>query len=264
MNSSPNEVLPLGFLDRLSVFETMRVVAGRVFFPEKHLERLAESCRVLNEPLPLPAPELRRWMHAMLRKSGHADATLRISVHWDGAHGGRIVLFIRPFTGHPRAWYERGIELSTAVLRRPSPRAQDPQIKASQYVGGVMAMLDAGGLPAVAAHELVFFGPGGTVAEGMVSNLFLVKRKSLLTPSVASGILKGVTRGIVIDLAGKRGWPVLETELTRHEFYAADECFLTNTSSEVLPVVRLDGRAIGAGKPGPWTRMLAEDFKRLR
>lgn len=237
----------------------MRAYGGRVFCRGKHLERLTESCLALNEPLPLSVRELERWLDGALRESGHADALLRLAVHWDGAGAGRLVLFIRPFKSHPKEWHEKGVELRAAVPLRFSARAQSPQIKASQYVNGVLASLDA---PQV--HESLFFGPAGTVAEGTVSNLFLVKGKWLLTPSVASGILKGVTRDLVIALAEKRGWPVRQTGLTRHEFYTADECFLTNTSSEVLPVVKLDGRVIGTGRPGPRTRILAGDFKKLR
>lgn len=239
----------------------MRAYGGRIFRGAEHLGRLAGSCRALGRDLPLDASEIGRWLDGALRESGHADATLRISVHWDGQGGGRLVLFVRPFKSHPREWYEKGVSLRTAVQRRWTLRAQDPQIKSSQYAGGVLAYLDKG---TSEAHELVFFGSGGTVAEGAVSNLFIVKRKSLLTPSVASGILKGVTRSLVLDLARKRGWPVVETELTRHEFYTADECFLTNTSSEVLPVTSLDGRTIGDGKPGRWTKTLAQDFKKLK
>ena len=181
-------------------------------------------------------------------------------MHW-AADEGRFVLFIKEFAGHPASWYRDGVALRTAVPRRWTLRAQDPQVKSSQYVSGILATLDQAGS---GAHELLFFGSGGTVAEGTISNLFAVKGKSLLTPSVASGILKGVTRGIVIGLARKRGFTVRETELTRHQFYSADECFLTNTSSEVLPVTTIDGRMVGNGKPGPLTRKLGDDFKKLR
>ena len=253
--------MPLEFLDRLSVFETLRAYNGLIFSWEKHFERLGGSCRALNEALPLKERELRDWLVSSLKESGHKDASLRVAVHWDGRGGGRLVLFIRPFLSHPPAWYEEGVALRTAVSRRWTLKAQDPQVKASQYVSGVLAFLDKGALE---AHELLFFGAGGTVAEGTVSNIFIVKGKRLLTPSVASGILKGVTRSVVIDLARKRGWKVAETELTRHEFYSADECFLTNTSSEVLPVVKLDGRVIGDGRPGPRTKTLGNDFKKIR
>lgn len=242
----------------------MRVYGGRIFCVDEHLRRLEGSCRSLGRKLPLPPKALRRWLEESLASSGHAEATLRVSVHWEdpstgSRQDGRLVLFVTPFAGHPRDWYERGVSLRTAVARRWTLRAQDTQIKSSQYVSGVLATLDRGALE---AHELAFFGSGGTLAEGTVSNLFVVKGKCLLTPSVASGILRGVTRQIVIGLARKRGLEVRETELTRHEFYSADECFLTNTSSEVLPVVKLDGRAIGSGRPGAVTKALAQDFRR--
>ncbi len=253
--------MPLEYLDRLSVFETLRVYGGRIFSWEKHFKRFCGSCRALNEKPPLTERVLRGWLKAVLVESGCTDASLRVAAHWDGKGEGRLVLYIRPFLSHPAEWYQKGVTLRTAVSRRWTLKAQDPQVKASQYVSGVLAFLDKGVLE---AHELLFFGSGGTVAEGTVSNIFIVKGKRLLTPSVASGILKGVTRGVVIELARKRGWAVAETELTRHEFYTADECFLTNTSSEVLPVVKLDGRVIGDGTPGPRTKTLSEDFKKLR
>jgi branched-chain amino acid aminotransferase len=258
------------------VFETLRVYEGRLFYWEKHLERLSESCAVLGRNLPVPPRELKAWLEASIVESGLRNASLRLSVHWVPEEE-RLLLFLTSFESHPIDWYEKGVEIRSAVSRRPSPRAQDTQIKTSQYVSGVLAYLDSVGdevSPSAARspvagrmrrpHELLFFGPTGTVAEGTVSNIFIVKRKCLLTPSVSSGTLRGVTRGIVMSLARKRGWQVSETHLTRHDLYTADECFLTNTSSEVLPVVRLDDRSIGDGSPGPFTRLLGEDFKKLR
>ena len=207
-------------------------------------------------------------MESTRSESGIRDASLRLSVHWAPSGNGQIVLVIRPFLSHPESWYQKGVALRSTVYRRPSPKAVNPQTKASQYVSGVLAVLDTAqdgaSPPDDRPHELVFFGPGGTVAEGMVSNIFIVRKKSLLTPSVSSGILKGVTRAWVLKLARKRGWTVRETFLTRHDVYTAEECFITNTSSEVLPVVSVDGRKVGDGKPGPFTQALREDFKRSR
>lgn len=126
-------------------------------------------------------------------------------------------------------------------------------------MGGVLAVIDRmnNGF-----HELVFLNQNGMVAEGTTSNIFMVKEKRILTPSTGSGILKGVTRDVVIGLAVQRGLELWETHLTRHEFYNAEECFLTNTSSEILPAVSFDGRAIGNGVPGPVTELLRRDFKR--
>ena len=126
-------------------------------------------------------------------------------------------------------------------------------------MGGILALIDRmnNGF-----HELVFLNQNGLVAEGTTSNIFIVKEKRILTPSIGSGILRGVTRDVVIGLAVQRGLEIRETQLTRHEFYSAEECFLTNTSSEILPVVCFDGRTIGNGAPGPVTELLRRDFKK--
>lgn len=166
---------------------------------------------------------------------------------------------VREFKPRDPELYRKGIELRTAVMRRWGFRAQDPKIKASQFMNGVLAFLDKGDAP---ADELLFLGQNGVVAEGSISNIFIVREKRLLTPDTASGILRGVTRGLVTELAQKRKIPFVETLLTRHEIYNAEECFITNTSSEILPVTRLDGRLIGGGAPGPVTRRLAGDFKK--
>jgi len=250
-----------GFLDRVACFETLRVYGGRIFRLTEHLGRLADSCKGIGAPFPLDVPALSAWVEGGLKGSGHADALLRLSVHAAAGGGTALVLMVRPFAAHPAAWYRDGVAIRMAVGRRSSAKAQDPQIKASQFMTGVVASLDTASDPAP-AHEIVLSGPAGTVAEGTVSNLFAVKAKRLLTPSVASGILRGVTRGVVLEAARREGLEVVETFLTRHEFYAADECFLTNTSSEVLPVIRFDGRVIGKGRPGPVTRKLARAFRR--
>lgn len=127
-------------------------------------------------------------------------------------------------------------------------------------MNGVLAELGKGDDP---PHEFIFLNEAGYVAEGSVSNLFIVKAKRILTPAVSSGILRGVTRGAVIALAQKSRIPVTETFLTRHDIYGADECFIANTSSEVLPAVQVDGRRIGEGKPGEITKILAQGFKKL-
>ena len=185
---------------------------------------------------------------------------LRVSIHWDWSDSGVLLAMAREFKSHPAQWYRRGVELKTAVMRRSELRADDTRIKCSQYAAGVLALLDESGPK---AHELLFLSASGTVAEGTVSNIFIIKQKRVLTPSTGSGILSGVTRAFVIDLCRRRGLEVTETFLTRHDIYNADECFMTNTSSEILPVVRLDGRAIGSGRPGAMTNLLGKDFKKL-
>ena len=244
------------------VFESLRTYHGKIFRLPDHLERLGESCKSIAMPLPLTAETVETWIHASLKNCGLKDALLRLAVHWpdDSCETGQLALYLRPFKSHPTQWYRDGVSLKTATRRRFDFKAQDPQIKASQFMNGVLAILDEKG---TSAHELLFFGPRGTVAEGTVSNIFIVKRKCLLTPAVSSGILRGVTRAVVMELARKRGLEVVETLLTRHELYNADECFMTNTSSEVLPVTSIDGRRIAFGKPGPVTKILASEFKKI-
>jgi branched-chain amino acid aminotransferase len=258
-SSSPHDALSISFLDRVSYFETLRAYGGRIFSWQEHWERLKESCLGAGQPLDSNGVDAHRWVLACLKESGYPDALLRISVHRSEAGAGEFVLMIRPFTAHPAALYENGVALKTAVMRRSLSRAQDPQIKASQFMTGVLASIDETG---ERAHELVFLGAGETgLSEGTVSNLFIVKGKRLLTPPASSGILRGVTRRFVIGLAQKRGIATVETPLSRHDVYVADECFITNTSSEILPVVSLDGRMIGDGRPGETTRLLSADFK---
>ncbi len=256
----------------------------------EHLKRLAGSLRGIGKPLAVPAVELEGWVENSLKESRFSEALLRLSVHptpsplggqgftfdkvnfvnFERTHfvkckaltpksDGLVVLVVREFKPYPEEFYEKGVALKTAVSRRWTLKAQDSQVKASQYVSGVTAFLDNG---RSGAHEFIFLGEGGVVAEGTVSNIFIVKEKRLLTPHAASGILRGVTRGLAMDLARKRGLKVSETLITRHEIYSADECFITNTSLEILPVAAMDQRRIGAGGPGPVTRTLAKDFKK--
>jgi branched-chain amino acid aminotransferase len=251
--------LPIEALDSLAPFETLRAYGGRLFRADEHLRRLNETCRGLARPLPVPAGQARGWLEESLKAGGWREALLRVSVHWTGEASGILAVIVRRFAEHPRALYEHGADVVTAVPRRASPRAQEPLLKCNQFVTGVLARVDDPSRGA--ARETLLLGPAGDVAEGSVSNIFAVKAKRLLTPSAASGILRGVTRDLVIALARRRRLDPLETRLTRHELYAADECFLTNTSSEVMPVTAVDGRRIGGGRPGPVTRLLAADFK---
>lgn len=257
-DSFNDSALGVEFLNRIAAFETIRAYHGKFFHLDAHLDRLGDSCRGLGHELPMDKAAWIAWIRTTLQESGFLDAIMRISVHWRAAGEGVIISMTRPFVTHPPEWYQQGVTLSTTSQRRPSFRAQDSGIKCSQYVSGVLATIDQG---AETSHELIFLGPAESVAEGTVSNLFIVKSKRILTPSAASGILSGVTRNFVIFLCQSMGYEVSETMLTRHDIYTADECFITNTSSEVLGVVRVDGRRIGEGVPGPITKNLHQNFR---
>ena len=217
-----------------------------------------ESVQGIDAEIPFSKEECRRRIARVIEESGWPDSVLRLSVHWENKTSGAVIFITRKFKSYAEEIYRKGVTLKTAVPRRWNLKAQDSRIKASQYTSGVMSVLDD---PRSGAREYLFLNQDGLVAEGSVSNIFIVRGKRVLTPCVGSGILKGVTRDVVIGLAKKRGLEVVETFLTRHEIYTAGECFITNTSSEILPVVGVDGRKIGDGHPGEITKMLAGEFK---
>ena len=221
------------------------------------MRRLSESCQGLSRSLPAAEEALGRSLTDALAETGLSDALMRLSVHGEGREG-FFLLIIREFHSHPETLYDKGVRVLCSVERRPSARAVDTQIKSSQYTAGVLAAIDALETP---AHETLFLDPDLLVAEGTVSNIFIVKEKRVLTPPARSGILRGVTREHVIALARRLGLAVEETPFTRHELYNAGECFLTNTSSEVLPVVSVDERRIGDGRPGTVSKLLRKRFR---
>lgn len=250
--------LALRYLDEVHFFETMRAYDGEVFLLNEHLKRLHETCHSAGQLADVRAVE--GWLKESLKKSSYENALLRLSWHPQKS-GGQWTIIIREFKNYPEDLFKKGVSLRTVTPRRWTSRAQDPQLKASQYVSGVLAYNDMQGQN---FHELIFFSEQGLVAEGSVSNVFIIKQKRLLTPPSASGILKGVTRDFVLCVAKKHGFETTERCLTRHELYNAEECFMTNTSSEILPVVEIDKRGIGDGKPGPQTLLLRQKFLRER
>src|SRR5205807_1746545 len=143
---------------------------------------------------------------------------------------------------------------------RNHPNALNPRIKSLNYLNNILAKIEA---IRAGCLEAIMLNHNGEVAECTGDNVFLVKKGELRTPPINAGILEGVTRNAVMDLARKANIPVHEIALTRHDVYTADECFLTGTAAEVIPVVKCDGRPIGTGKPGPVTRQLRERFHQL-
>jgi len=160
---------------------------------------------------------------------------------------------------YPRELYENGLEIVTAATMRNHPNAVNPRIKSLNYLNNILAKIeaiDAGTL------EAVMLNHQGFVAECTGDNLFIVRGGRLLTPPIGAGILEGITRDEILAIAREERLEVREENLTRYDLYVADECFLTGTAAEVVPVVRIDGRQIGDGRPGPVTKRLAEEFHR--
>jgi branched-chain amino acid aminotransferase len=172
-----------------------------------------------------------------------------------------VVIICDSIALYPPKFYEEGIPLITACTRRVPIECLDPRIKSLNYLNNIMAKLEArrAGVP-----EAIMLNLDGRVAECTADNLFMVKHGKLITPTLMEGALGGITRSTVLDLAAEAGIQTVETSLALHDLYNADECFLTGTGAEIVPVTRIDGRTIGDGKPGPLQKKLLEAYGKLR
>jgi len=235
-------------------FETMRSYNGRIFRLDEHIERLYASCKSLSINL----NEKPRGIKSLIKKEFAAskikDAHIRISVDLDK----KTSIIIKKINKYPEEYYETGVKIATVAVRRNISAALEPRIKSSDFLWGVMAKLEPN---KDGIFEQLILNHDGFLSECTVSNIFIVKNTGLFTPSLSSGILSGITRQFVIDLAGRLRIDTKETFLTRHDLYNADEVFLTNTSIEIMPVVEADKRIIDTGKPGKITKQLLKMFR---
>lgn len=240
-------------------FETMRAYGGRIFRLASHLERLRESATFLGTRL----PNLRRLggqLERALRRSGLKEAVVRVAMVPQARGAATPHIVVQPASLPPEAAYRRGIHLAVIPARKSPVSSINPQAKYSARLGSVLAVADAqlrGVDEALFMHEL------GSVTESTASNFGVVSHGAILTPPCWLGLLPGVTREVLFELAQELGVPAAESPLTRHDIYNAEEAFLTSTLKEVLAVTRVDGRTIGTGRPGPVTQRLLRAFRRL-
>ncbi|MBX7165376.1 MAG: branched-chain-amino-acid transaminase [Pirellulales bacterium] len=256
-----------GLLYGDGVFEGLRSYGGKVFRLEQHLQRLYESARAIWLEIPMSAAAMGEAIDRTLRANQLQDAYIRLVVtRGAGALGldpnrtsdPQIIIITDHISLYPAELYERGMEIVTVSVIRNHPAALSPRIKSLNYLNNILAKIE--GLQAGCAEALML-NVKGEVAECTGDNVFLVRKGRLQTPSLEAGILDGITRDAVIELAREAGIAVDELPLTKHDVYIADECFLTGTAAEVIPVVKVDSRKIGTGAPGPITRMLIEKFR---
>jgi branched-chain amino acid aminotransferase len=258
-----------GFLYGDGVFEGIRSYGGKVFKLREHLDRLYEGARHIKLEIPLSKEAFAKAIQDTLQVNGIKDGYIRAVVTRGAGYLGldprktsdpQIVIITDTISLYPAELYENGLEIATVSTIRNHPNALNPRIKSLNYLNNILAKIEGAlaGCP-----EALMLNHKGEIAECSGDNIFLVKRGLLRTPSIDAGILEGITRNAVIDLARAAGIEVQEIALTRHDVYSADECFLTGTAAEVIPVVKCDGRPIGNGKPGPITRQLRERFHQL-
>lgn len=258
-----------GFLYGDGVFEGMRVYNGRVFRLDEHLQRLWNSAKSIWLEIPMTPAALAAAVNSTVAANTIRDGYVRLVVSrgvgtlgLDPNKCGRpqVIVIADHITLYPDEFYTNGLEIVTASTIRNNPAALNPRIKSLNYLNNILAKIE--GLQA-GCVEALMLNHKGEVAECTGDNIFLVSRGELLTPPVDAGILEGITRGVVIELATAAKITVRETPLTRHDVYCADECFLTGSAAEIIPVVKVDNRKIGDGKPGPVTRDLTARFRKL-
>jgi branched-chain amino acid aminotransferase len=171
-----------------------------------------------------------------------------------------IIIIVATIALYPEEVYRNGLTVVTVATRRVGPAALNPAIKSLNYLNNVLARIEAN---LANADEALMLNDAGNVAECTADNVFIVKRGEIMTPPITAGALRGITRSVVFDIAAELGLRISEPELTRHDVYIADEAFLTGTAAEVIPMVKVDGRIIGDGKPGPITQRTIERFRQV-
>ncbi|MEQ8785670.1 MAG: branched-chain-amino-acid transaminase [Pirellulaceae bacterium] len=258
-----------GLLYGDGVFEGMRSYGGKVFRLQQHLERLWMSAKSIWLEIPISMEEMAQAVNDTLRVNDIKDGYIRLVVtRGAGALGldprktsnPQVIVIADHIQLYPQELYEHGLEIITAGTIRTNPAALSPRVKSLNYLNNILAKIE--GIQA-GCMEALMLNHKGEVAECTGDNIFIVSRGALLTPPLDAGILEGVTRDAVMELARASDIPVREMAMTRHDVYIADECFLTGSAAEVIPVVKVDSRAIGDGKPGPITRDLIERFHKL-
>ncbi|PTX55302.1 branched chain amino acid aminotransferase [Melghirimyces profundicolus] len=258
-----------GFLYGDGVFEGIRVYDGNVFRLREHLERLYESARSILLEIPYSIEELEEAVVKSVRKNRLTNAYIRLVVSRGVGElcldptkcsDPRVIIIVDQVKLFPQEMYDKGLEIVTVPTRRNVPDALNPKIKSLNYLNNILVKIEAN---RAGVGEALMLNSDGYVAEGSGDNVFIVKRGTLYTPPGYVGALDGITRRAIMDLCDRLGYEVKEQPFTRHDVFVADECFLTGTAAEVIAVVNVDGRPIGDAKPGPITRRLLEEFRKL-
>jgi len=259
-----------GFLYGDGVFEGIRAYNCLVFKLKEHIDRLYESAHTIMLDIPLTKKEMINAVIKTLKANKLKDAYIRIVVSRGEGDLGldprkckgneTVVIITDKITLYPKKLYEEGMEIITVPTIRNLPEALNPQIKSLNYLNNILAKIEAINC---GYEEALMMDHLGYIAECTGDNIFVVKKGELYTPPQCMGTLRGITRDTVLEIAKKLKIPTHEHVLTRHELYISEECFLTGTAAEIVPVVKIDGRKIGEGKPGKITKLIMKEFRKL-
>ena len=259
-----------GLLYGDGVFEGIRSYNWLVFKLKEHIDRLYRSASAIRLKIPMSKKKMIGIVKTALRKNNLKDAYVRLVVTRGVGdlgldprkcrRGATIFIIADKIALYPKRFYDKGLKIITAKTRRNSPEALDPRIKSLNYLNNILAKIesiDAG------AQEAIMLTNDGFVAECTGDNLFIVDNRTVISPPVKAGALDGITRGAVIKLARKKGLRFKERMLVLNDLLKADECFLTGTAAEIIPVIKIDKQRIGKGKPGPVTNLLLNEYRKL-
>ncbi len=258
-----------GLLYGDGVFEGMRIYGGKIFKLAEHLERLYDSAHAIWMTVPMPREEMAAVTEEAVRRSGIQEGYIRHIVTRGVGDLGldprkcprpSIIIIVDTIKLWPEETYETGLKVVTAGTPIPQRESLSPRVKSLNYIAHILAKIEG---TQAGADEVLMLDSAGSVAEGSGQNLFIVRDGIISTPAVYAGILKGVTRDVVIALARGAGYEVRETMLNRYDVYTADEAFFTGTAAELVAIRQVDGRLIGTGKQGPITKDLRARFQAL-
>lgn len=251
------------------VFEGIRVYEKCIFRLQQHIDRLFASAKYIMLNIPMTKEELIKATVDTCKANNIINGYIRMVVtRGEGTLGlapwlcpePSVFIIAANIQLYPEEYYENGLAVVTVPTMRNFPEAVNPRIKSLNYLNNILAKIEAHNAGVL---EALMLNKDGYVVECTGDNIFLVKNGTLITPPVYLGALRGITRDCIIEIAQKLGYPVLEQPFTRFEVFNADECFLTGTAAEAIPVVKVDNRVIGDGKPGPITRRLIEEFRKI-
>ena len=255
-----------GLLYGDGIFEGLRSYHGKVFRLEKHIDRLWDSAKSIALDIPMTKVEMMEATNQTVAVNGLKDAYIRLIVTRGVGNLGlnpyscakpTVIIIATQLALYPIELYEKGLEIVTASTMRMPPAALNPRVKSLNYLNSIMAKIEA---LRVGCEESLMLNHKGEVAECTGDNIFIIKGGVQMTPPISAGILQGITRDVVLELAAKLGIPAKEVAFTRHDVFVADECFLTGSAAELIPVVSIDQRTIGDGLPGTITKKLLEAF----
>lgn len=258
-----------GFLYGDGIFEGIRAYDGNIFRLHEHLVRLYESAKSILLTIPYTMEEMASLIAETVRKNEFRSCYIRVVVSRGNGNLGldpsscprpNVIIIAEQLALYPKEFYENGMEIVTVATRRSRSDVLNPQVKSLNYLNNIMVKLEA---KQAGVSEALMLNAEGYVAEGSGDNIFIVKRSEVLTPPTYVGVLEGITRNAIMDVGQSLGYTVRERLMTRHDVYTADEVFLTGTAAEVIPIIKVDGRVIGDGKPGKCTLALLAEFQKL-